>query len=265
MALKDLVVSNAVFSEEIIEDLIARYARYDPDANRVILLPDATALSHRQRIAVYLVALAGWSFLVPEGGPPTSAKPAEIEAALNIAGGTVRPILKEFKDSRMVQVADGRYSVNPATVTHLREVIEGQAVPRTRPRRSRAQAAPASQPSPKSTLTSVPNGKQQDEDDLKDTEKREAGGKKKRSRRDATVAGMGPLQRVRKLIAEGWFSKPRPVREIVHELAARGATYRGQDLTRQMQDLTKSGELRREKRALPGGGRPVWHYTSIVE
>jgi hypothetical protein len=265
VALKDLVVSHAELTEEQIEKIVADYARYDPTAKSVVLLPSAMDLSNKQRVIVYLVALRGWPFVLTEDTPPTNASPAELERALQIAGGSLRPILKELKDSRLIEATDGRYSANPVTFPFLETQLQGSegtdgsratTPPRSRTRRKHSGARPAAstQVAPDQDATTV-------EADV------QAGGSKasstkRRGRRDATAAGGGPLVRLRQLIAEGWFSEPRTTKDIVNELATRGASYRGQDLTRQMITLTRSTELRRTSQPKPGSTRPVWHYQA---
>lgn len=69
----------------------------------------------------------------------------------------------------------------------------------------------------------------------------------------------GPIELMRELISEGWFSEPRTTANIVAELASRGAKHRGQDLTRQLLALTSNGEIQRQKRKR-NGGQAVWHY-----
>ena len=263
MALKDLLISHDELTEQQIEELIEPYVRFDPITKAVVLLPSATALSNRQRVIAYLIALRGWPFVLPDDPPPTSCAPAELEAALQIAGGTLRPILKELKDNRLLQVSEGRYSANPVTFPFLKEQFEvgrpgarSTGSQRKRPAKARTQASSEVAPeAPSSTESSAQS---------QDSSPPEADpvAKKRRVRRDATASGAGPKARLRELIAEGWFSTPRPTRDIVAELAVRGATYRGQDLTRQLQDLVRARELRREKRKPADVSRTMWCYSN---
>jgi hypothetical protein len=72
----------------------------------------------------------------------------------------------------------------------------------------------------------------------------------------------GPTGKVQELIDEGWFASPRTVADVLRELAARGAHYRNDDLTFQMQRFVKGKTLRRKKQLPDGGKREVWHYSN---
>lgn len=256
MALKDLVISQDELTEAQIEKLIEPFLRYDTSARQLVLLPPAAELHNRQRVIAYLIGLLGWPFVLAEDPPGTAMTPAELEEALKIPGGTLRPILKALKDERLIQVQDGQYSVNHVTFPFLREQLQGKAPTPQKPRKRRKVKSKQEQQLDPTSEESDKSGRGQEEPSKEG--KRSA--PKRRGRRDATAAGAGPLERVRQLIDEGWFAIPRPVRDIVSELASRGATYRGQDLTRQLQTLAREGELTRSKAPLGGSGREVWHY-----
>lgn len=270
MALKDLVVSHAELTEEQIEKIVSSFARYDPVAKSIVLLPPAMALSNRQRMIVYLVALRGWPFVLSDDTPPTGATPAELEQSLQMPGGTLRPILKELKDARLIENNEGRYSANPVTFPFLEEQLHDSPKPvrsaRKAPQSARATASPATSLNADEERADPPV---RDHDvstqELPRAEKRPKGtgaSGSGRARRDATSAGGGPLVRLRALIKQGWFDTPRSTQAIVDHLATRGAHYRGQDLTRQLQLLIRSEELVRSKKAPPGSGRAVWHYST---
>lgn len=255
MALKDLVVAQDELTEEQIEDLIKPFLRYDASARRLVLLPPATELQNRQRVIAYLIGLLGWPFVLPDEPPATSMTPAELEEALKIPGGTLRPILKELKDARLIEVRDGKYSVSHVTFPFLKEQLKGKSPPPQKSRKRRKTTQ-----SEKKPQLDLAGEESQETGRARQGTSDEGSLTKRRGRRDATVAGAGPLERVQELIREGWFATPRSVRDIVSELASRGATYRGQDLTRQMQTLVRERELTRSKAAKGGSGREVWHY-----
>ncbi len=135
MALKDLVAPKAALTEAAIEELVSEYVRYDPDAKEVELLPAAAGLSGKNRVLVYLVALQGWPFVVEEK-VKSGAKPAELEARLNIPGGTLRPILKALKERHLIVAGSEGYCVRTAALAAIKaELKDSNDAIKTRPRR----------------------------------------------------------------------------------------------------------------------------------
>ena len=122
MPLKDLTIKGTVLREKQIEELVSDYVRYDPDTKEIILLPSASTLKNKAKILVYLVALQGWPFVVKDP-VSTDATPAGLEHALHIPGGTLRPILKELKDSHMILARGRSYSIHPSAFAHIRDEI----------------------------------------------------------------------------------------------------------------------------------------------
>ena len=126
MPLKDLTVKGTVLLEKQVEEIVADYVRYDPEAKEIILLPASNSLKDKAKVLLFLVALQGWPFVTKEP-VPTDATPAGIEHALHIPGGTLRPILKKLKDSHLVLVKGRSYRINPAAL----EQIKGEIRPNT--------------------------------------------------------------------------------------------------------------------------------------
>jgi hypothetical protein len=122
MSLKDLTVKKSLLREEQVEEIVSEYVRYDPNTKEVFLLPGAGPLKNRQKVLIYLVALQGWPF-VTDDPVPTDATPASIEQALNIPGGSLRPTLKELKDSHLILVKGRSYRVHPAALAQIKDEI----------------------------------------------------------------------------------------------------------------------------------------------
>jgi hypothetical protein len=262
-------------TEEQIESIVAEYARFDTTDDVIVLLPSASALTNRQRVLIYLVAMRGWPFVKEDDPPPTAATPAELEKALNIAGNSLRPIPKRLKDARLIDESDGRYSVNPVTFPFLKKelIVESaespsETEPKPRRRASRGKKAARSQTEDVVDLeapASETDNRDQEEPDPPPSGSAENTATRppsKRTKRDATSAGAGPLQRLRGLIAGGWFSKPRSTRDMVAEFAKRGLNYKRTDLTRQLLTLTRNEELVRDKARPPEGGPDMWFYRA---
>src|SRR6202043_993398 len=104
-ALKDLVVDHREITEERIEKIIAPYLRYNTAVQKMIWTPEANALTNDAKVLVFLVGALGWQYVLDQSHDvPT--KPADLESALGIAGGTLRPILKKLKDLHLLLVED---------------------------------------------------------------------------------------------------------------------------------------------------------------
>ena len=123
MALKDLTLAKAQLTEKQIEELVADYVRYDVDDKSIILMPQAAHLPNRCKVLVYLTAIQGWPFVSHEA-VPTDSTPAQIEEALNIPGGTLRPLLKDLKESHLIAVHGRTYSIKTAALSTIRGEIQ---------------------------------------------------------------------------------------------------------------------------------------------
>jgi hypothetical protein len=127
MALKDLVGDRSKITEEAIERIVLNYVQYDPTDDVVAFTPAASSLSAKQQVLVYLTALQGWPF-VREAAVPTDAKPAEIESATGIPGGTLRPTLRRLAERHLLLEKGGRYSARPAAFAAIEREVQDVAV-----------------------------------------------------------------------------------------------------------------------------------------
>ena len=104
MGLKDLIASKSSLAEDVIEEIVSEYVRYDTDHKAVFLTPEGHELSGKSKVLVYLVALQGWPFVIDDV-VPTDPKPGEIEEHTGIPGGTLRPLLRYSTMSPVPHVA----------------------------------------------------------------------------------------------------------------------------------------------------------------
>lgn len=80
-------------------------------------------------------------------------------------------------------------------------------------------------------------------------------------RKPSRAPSGGPKARVEALIADGFFDSPKTSPEILEALAERGYHMKSSDLTWQLQQLLKDQRLRRKKKPVKEGSRPLWHYS----
>lgn len=136
MPLKDLVAKKSEIAESVIETIVSKHVRYYSDALEIGFTPEGAALSGENKVLVYLVALLGWRYVLEES-PAVSTKPADLEKALGIPGGTLRPFLKKLKDAHLIASGDDGYSVREGNLEAVAATIAGEK------RRSRRKASNA--------------------------------------------------------------------------------------------------------------------------
>jgi hypothetical protein len=191
MALKDLIAQRSALTEQQIEVIVARFVRYDLDEKAVMLTPEGGALLGKSRVLVYLVALQGWQFLTEEA-VPMDAAPADLEKALNIPGGTLRPVLKGLKEQHRIIARDGRYSVPPSGLDAVMGELGAQSTDGREDQPAAKRRSGASSRRKVKATASTSEGK----------------------------SGGGKIGKFNVLIQEGFFDTPRTlgdVRERFHE------------------------------------------------
>jgi hypothetical protein len=231
--LRDLAVNTAELQEEWIEEIITPYVNYDVESKRIVLLPATTSLPARAKILVYLVALRGWPF-VTEDEVPSSAKPAQIGEDLGIQGGSLRPVLKNLKDSRYVAVNTQGYSVSLPALPSIKEEIERSA--------NRTRGSGGATSSKRRTSARKPG-------------KASNGGQPaaKRSGKNAEF--------FHRQIAEGFFDEPKILGDVVERFHENGLTVHRGTVSPLLIKAVRSEELRRKKSKFKG--RDVWAYESV--
>lgn len=238
MPLKNLVAQKAIITEAAIEEIIAKYARYDIDESVIVFTPAAAELSNKGKILVYLVALQGWPY-VSESEVSTEAKPAIIEETIGIIGGTLRPVLKDLKDRHVILQRGGAYSVKSSSLDAIRVEIgmnEGNAsTPRKRKGRKKPSAAKAGG------------------DVQTDSSKRKTPAKKR-------PAASGQAEAFDSWLMEGFFDEPRTLADVQQRFHEEGILVPQSNLPKHLLRGVRNKRVTRRKQEVKG--KRVWVYET---
>jgi hypothetical protein len=209
-------------------------------------------LSNKAKILVYLVALQGWKF-VTEDPVGSDARPADIEAATGIPGGSLRPTLRGLCDSHILSERDSRYSVRGTSLPAIEAELNGgdDAVV---VRRVRASSRKSSATARKTT------------DDL---------GEEDKGQIDTGVTGEDAASsRMRKVgsktgniaatferwIDEGYFDEPRTLADVQKRFRKEAIMVPQTSLPGYFLSAVRKGRLNRDE--MDVSGKNVWAYTT---
>jgi hypothetical protein len=223
MPLKDLVAKKSEIAESVIEAIVSKYVRYYTDSLEIGFTPDGAGLSGENKVLVYLVALLGWRY-VTDKPPAVSTKPADLEKVLGIAGGSLRPFLKNLKDAHLIAPSDAGYSVREGNLQAIAAAISGEK------KLSRRKAAAT----PKAAKS-----------------KADGSGTRR--------ASASPIS----LKLEGWFrdsffKKPRTLSAVHKRLHEQGVIAPQTSVSGPLLRAVQQGRLTREK--ISEDGKEVWAY-----
>jgi len=239
VALKDLVASKALLAENVIEQIVSDYIRFDTEHKEIAFTTAANDLSNKARILVYLVALQGWPFVIDDM-VSVDAKPAEIEENTGINGGTLRPLLKELKDRNIIAEKNGRYSVRAVALSTIERELNGDGGPSTaRPKRQSKKTTPEA-------------------DDALADEASNSGNAKKKVRGLSTI-GIG--ERFQKWIDDGYFETSKTLSEVQQRFHKEAIIVPKTSLPTYLLKGVRSGHLSRNKEDV--NGKTVWVYTRV--
>jgi hypothetical protein len=235
MALKDLTVAKSEVTEKQVEDIVADYVRYDPGVKGIMFLPAAASLSNKSKTLVYLVALQGWPFITDES-IPTEATPAQIEDAVHIQGGTLRPILKSLKDSHLISARGRAYSVRSAALTNVKAEITGSGKTQTHFRPKSKVESADSQIKYGGTSTGT-------------------GTLRKRPKQ-----GESKAETFEKMVLVGFFGKPRTASEVREQFHRYGQIVPLSSVPQYLLKAIRDKKLDRDKKDV--NGKTVWVYEA---
>jgi len=250
MALKDLVAEKGAFDEAVIERIVTPYVRYDVEAKEITLMQAFSGLSNKAKILVYLVALQGWKF-VTDDPIANDARPADIEAATGILGGSLRPTLRGLCDSHVLSERDSRYSVRgtslPAIELELNGGEESVVVRRARPSPRKAGRKPEETTADSRTEEDVQIG------DVA------AGGGAKHERKIGSKTG-NIAATFERWIDEGYFDEPRTLADVQKRFRKEAVMVPQTSLPTYFLGAVRKGRLKRDETEV--GGKTVWTYTT---
>jgi hypothetical protein len=223
MALKDLVAKKSEIAETVIEGIVSKYVRYYTDTSEIGFTPDGAALSGEKKVLVYLVAIMGWRYVTDEP-PAILTKPADLEKALGIPGGTLRPMLKSLKDSHLIAPSGEGYSVREGNLEAIASAIAGEK------KAARRKVAVAAAPKAK--------------------------GDAKASRRST---GNPISSNIDAWIKDGFFKSPRTLHAVHQRLHEHGVIARRTSVSGPLLKAVQQRRLKRQK--IMDGGKDVWAYV----
>ena len=124
MALRDLIASAASVNEEVIEEIVKTYVRYDPQASEIVLTHNGAKLSNHQKVLAFLTANEGWIY-VDKGRAVSPIRPKEMEAPLGMKGGSLRPCLGRLLKDNLIKREGSGYRIVPANLPKIRSEVLG--------------------------------------------------------------------------------------------------------------------------------------------
>lgn len=243
MALKDLVADRNKITEDMIEDIISDYVRYDPSTYEIVLTPQGVNLNNDAKVLVVLVALMGWKYVV-EDVPKIDTKPAALEALTGIPGGTLRPVLKKLKDSHLLGVSEGSYSVRIANLDAVARAVKGEK--------------PVGPQKPRARKTKNSTQKTLSESSSLEAENNAGGAFGNKARRKTGVPIRASLAR---LLDAGFFADWRTLGQVVARLHEMAIIAKPTSLSGPMAELVRDGKLERKK--IMEGAKEVWSYKAV--
>lgn len=223
MPLKDLAAKKSEIAESVIEAIVSKHIRYYTDTLEIGFTPEGAELSSENKVLVYLVALLGWRY-VTESPPVISTKPADLEKVLGIAGGTLRPLLKNLKDAHLISPSAEGYSVRGGNLEATAAAINGEKKPS---RRKVAAAPKAAKPKKDGATTKHSTG--------------------------------NPISpKLDAWIKEGFFKTPRTLRAVHERLHEQGVIARQTSISGPLLKAVQQGRVTRRK--ISEDGKEVWAY-----
>lgn len=129
MALEELI-SKKENLEEILEKLLKERVRLIEEEDEKIIQIEkklARKLNNYTKILLYLAGKKAWELIEKKNTNKEIefwVKPKEIEKNLQLRGGSVRPLLKQMKEAKLIDYKQKAYRINFAGILELEEKIK---------------------------------------------------------------------------------------------------------------------------------------------
>lgn len=205
MALENLIVDHKQISKGLLENILKGRVELIREKEGVNLTKEGHNLSNKVRVLLYLCGKKAWEFL---NSKEIRVSIEEIEKNLGIKGNTLRPILKELRDSYQIDSEKGKYKISPKGIIELEKSLEHK-------KESYSEKTIKTK-----TLTLQIN---------KSSNKISKG------------------QFIKKLYDEGYFKNPKNMNDVVSELKKIGVSIKLTDLPSYLLSLVRNGKLSREQ------------------
>lgn len=225
MPLKNLIAKKSEIDEENIENIVSDYVRYYVDTHEIGFTPESVSLNSEQKVLVYLTALLGWPFIVDEH-IKISTKPSDLEKALAIPGGTLRPLLKTLKESHLIASIEGEYQLREGNLDAVKAIVSGE------------KKISAKKPSVKVKLKSQSN----------------------ESPPEKKAATNKISQKIETWIKDGFFKEGKTLKQAHGRFHEQGIIVRQTSISGPLLRAVQSGNLSRKK--IFENSREVWRYYS---
>ncbi len=101
------------------------FVQIDPENGKILLTLKGDKLTAKEKVLVYLLSrLALFTFT--EEKYPLAASPKEIEIAINLPGGTIRPNLSQLVNERVVLKKGEGYVLPSQNLMRAHELLESK-------------------------------------------------------------------------------------------------------------------------------------------
>lgn len=125
MSLHDLIVQKPIITESLLERVLKPFARLVEGDREVVILQEADKLLNKHKVLLYLAGIRAWDFL-ESIEKVTYVSNTQIQKALKIEGNTLRPILKSFRDSEMVDFNEDGHAINYKGAIEIENIDIGE-------------------------------------------------------------------------------------------------------------------------------------------